>query len=164
LARRWFYVMTVIFRWMRPFAGFVAVIAALLVLIVLIAVQLWWPATDAQDVRVAALPPPPAVEHYIQGQQTFNADLIWESLSTEAQVEKLQNGASKATLQSQADQERLRVQYLHYDYIGGVKLKSGGSMYFYAVDLATPELSGKLPFTFVADKDGKVLMLVAPKY
>jgi hypothetical protein len=166
LARRWLYVMAILFRWMRPFIGFVAAVAALLVVILWMSVQLWGPASTAsQDARVAALPPSPDVEHYIQGQQTFNADLMWASLSTEAQAARLQSGASKLTMQSQVDQDRLRgVQFLHYDYIGGVKLRDGGTMFFYAVDLDTPERTSKLPFTFVADKDGKVRGLIAPEY
>jgi hypothetical protein len=165
LFRRWLYAMTLVFRWMRPYALFVGIVAMLLGVIVWMGVQLWWPsASTTQDVRVAALPPPPAVQTYIQGQQTFNADLMWESLSTTSQVDRLQNGISKATMQAQANSERTGgLQYRHYDYIGGVKLKDGGSMYIYAVDLQLPQGSLKLPFTFIADTDGKVKRLIIPQ-
>ncbi|HEX5690111.1 MAG TPA: hypothetical protein VFX76_08915, partial [Roseiflexaceae bacterium] len=100
-----------------------------------------------------------------QGQQTFNADLMWDSLSPEAQASRLESGISKDMMQVQANRDRQRgVQFLHFDYIGGVKLKDGGSMYFYAVELDSPQRSGKLPFTFVADSDGKVRGLIAPEY
>ncbi len=156
LFRRWLYAMTLVFRWMRPYAAFVGIVAALLGVIVWMGVQLWWPsASTTQDVRVVA--------HYIQGQQTFNADLMWESLSTTSQVNRLQNGISKATMQAQANSERTGgLQYRHYDYIGGVKLNDGGSMYFYAVDLSSPQGSAKLPITFLADSDGKVRTLIVP--
>jgi hypothetical protein len=164
--RRWLYAMTLLFRWMRPFAGFVAVIVVLLGVAGWMAAQLWLPAASSgADVRVAPIVPAAAVEHYIQGQQTFNADLMWESLSSEAQAARLENGISKDMMQFQANRDRQRgVQFLRYDYIGGVKLKDGGSMYFYAVDLDSPQRSGKLPFTFLADSEGKVRGLIAPEY
>ena len=164
LFRRWLYAMTLVFRWMRPYAVFVGIVAVLLGVVVWMGVQLWWPsASTTQDVRVVALPPPPAVQNYIQGQQTFNADLMWESLSATSQVSHLQNGVSKATMQAQANNERTGgLQYRHYDYIGGVKLNDGGSMYFYAVDLSSPQGSAKLPITFLADSDGKVRTLIVP--
>jgi hypothetical protein len=166
LVRRWLYAMTILFRWLRPVAGFLVTIVALLGVIGWLAAKLWWPAGEvSKDVRVAPLVPAPAVEHYIQGQQSFNADLMWESLSPAAQASRLENGVSKDVMQVQANRQRLGgVQYRHYDYIGGVKLKDGGSMYFYAVDLDTPQGSGKLPFTFVADSDGKVQGVIAPQY
>jgi len=166
LFRRWLYVMTLLFRWMRPIAWSVAIVVVLLGVMAWMAVQLWWPSGNtAQDARVAPLQPAPGVEHYIQGQQTFNADLMWESLSPEAQASRLENGMSKNVMQTQANRDRMRgVQFKHFDYIGGVKLKDGSSMYFYAVDLDSPQGSGKLPFTFVADSDGRVRGLIAPEY
>jgi hypothetical protein len=165
LFRRWLYAMTLVFRWMRPYAVFVGIVAVLVGIIAWMGVQLWWPsANTTQDVRVAALPPPQAVQTYIQGQQTFNADLMWDSLSTTSQVDRLQNGISKATMQAQANSERTGgLQYRHYDYIGGVKLTDGGSMYIYAVDVQLPQGSLKLPFTFIADTDGKVKRLIIPQ-
>src|SRR5262245_47935334 len=81
LFRRWLYAMTILFRWMRPVAGFVVAIVALLGVVGWLAAQLWWPSGDAaKDARVAPLVPAAAVEHYILGQQSFNADLMWESL------------------------------------------------------------------------------------
>src|SRR5262245_48589891 len=82
LFRRWLYVMTVLFRWMRPAVGFVAVIAVLLGVVGWLAAQLWWPGGDApRDVRVAPLPPPSAIETFLQGQQTYNAELMWQAYS-----------------------------------------------------------------------------------
>src|SRR5262245_3490580 len=54
LFRRWLYAMTILFRWIRPIAGFLAVIVALVSVIGWMAVQLWWPAGEApKDARVA---------------------------------------------------------------------------------------------------------------
>src|SRR5262245_15581081 len=65
LFRRWLYAMTVLFRWMRPIAGFLVVIVALISLIGWMAVQLWWPAGEApKDARVAPLPPTSAIETF----------------------------------------------------------------------------------------------------
>ena len=163
LARRWLYVMTILFRWMRPFIGFVAAIAALLAVIVWMSVQLWWPADGPQDVRVAALPPSPAVEHYIQGQQQYNAELMWDAYSTAYKVAQLQRGVDKTVLQARADTERGGgLQYVHYDYIGGVRVDDSHSMYFYTIDRALAAQHAKFPFVFTADAQGKILDIESP--
>jgi hypothetical protein len=165
LFRRWLYAMTIVFRTLRPFSGFVVVIVALLGVIGWMGVQLWWPtASVPNDVRVAALPPAPSVEHYIQGQQTFDANLMWEALSPKYQANQLEQGISKATLQAQVDKERSQgFQYSHYDYVGGIKLDNGGNMYFYAVDVALQSQHLKVPYTYIADTDGKIVYIMAPK-
>ena len=164
LFRRWLYAMTVLFRWMRPAIGYVAVIVALLGVVGWMAVQLWWPTGDApRDARVAALAPTSAIETFLQGQQTYNAELMWQAYSTDYQAAQLERGATKAVLQAQADSQRRRgLQYVHADYIGGVKLEDGRSMYFYTVDLALDAQHGKFPYIFTADTEGKIVEIDSP--
>src|SRR5262245_18340854 len=153
LFRRWLYAMTVLFRWMRPAIGYVAVIVALLGVIGWMAVQLWWPDSNTpRDARVAPLPPTRAIESFLQGQQTYNAELMWQPYSPDYQAAQLERGATKAVLPAQADcQLRRGLQYTHADHIGCVKLEDGRSMYFYTVDLALESLHGKFPYIFTSD-------------
>jgi len=162
--RRWLYAMTLLFRWMRPVAGFVAVILVLLGVMGWMAAQLWLPSAGTQrDVRVAPLQPPGAVEAFLQGQQTYNAELMWEAYSPHYQAAQLQRGASKDMLQAQADSQRRRgLQYVHSDYIGGVKLDDGRSMYFYTVDLTLESQHATLPYIFTADPQGKIVEIDSP--
>jgi hypothetical protein len=164
LFRRWLYAMTILFRWLRPIAGFAVVVIALVGVIGWMAAQLWWPAGEApRDARVAPLPPASAIETFLQGQQTYNAELMWQAYSADYQAAQLERGATKAVLQAQADSQRRRgLQYVRADYIGGVKLEDGRSMYFYTVDLALEAQHGKFPFIFTADPDGKIVDIDSP--
>ena len=164
LLRRFLYTLIVLGRPLRPIAGFLVVVLALLGVIGWLSYQLWAPKPgESHDTRVSPLPPSSAVETYIQGQRTYNASLMWDALSNEAQANRLSQGASKETLRVRADNEKLQgLQYKNYDYIGGVKLPDGGRMYFYAVDLEFQSKRGKLPMTFTADADGKVISVYSP--
>jgi hypothetical protein len=164
LLRRWLYTMTLLFRWVRPFAGFAAVIVVLLIAMSWMAVQLWWPSSaPAQDVRVASLPPAPSVEDFLLGQQSFNADLMWQAYSPRYQAAALQRGATKDMLQMQADAQRQGgLRYVRSEYIGGVKMDDGRSMYFYTIDLAQDTARAKMPFIFTADPDGKIIEIDSP--
>jgi hypothetical protein len=164
LFRRWLYAMAILFRWLRPVLGFVVAIVALLGVIGWMAVQLWWPSGDSpRDARVAPLAPASAVETFLQGQQTYNAELMWQAYSADYQAAQLERGATKAVLQAQADSQRRRgLQYVHSDYIGGVKLEDGRSMYFYTVDLALQAQHGKFPYIFTADPEGKIVDIDSP--
>ena len=101
---------------------------------------LWAPeAAPAAFQRADSLPPAAAVETFIKGQQDFNADMMWDAYSTDYQANQLASGASKATLQAQASSQRSAgLQFVHYDYIGGVS-SILASMYFYSIDLLAPE-------------------------
>ncbi len=164
LLRRVLYRTTVVGRALRPYAGFIAVIVALLGVIGWMSYMLWAPkAAPAAFERAESLPPASAVETFIRGQQAFNAEMMWESYSTDYQASQLANGASKATLQAQADNQRRRgLKFVRADYIGGVKLDDGRSMYFYTMDLALSSQHGRFPFVFTADADGKIVDVDSP--
>lgn len=163
LIRRLIYGLVLLFRPLRPIAGFVVVVLALLGVIGWMAFQLWGPAPaeTVGDTRAPLIPPSTAVENYIKGQQNYNAELMWSSLSTESQANQLNGGASKETLQERINQKKTGgLRFSKYEYIGGVQLEQGGNMYVYSVDVQTPSASGKLPMTFLVDSDGKIVTIL----
>ncbi|HEU5098598.1 MAG TPA: hypothetical protein VFU22_06235 [Roseiflexaceae bacterium] len=163
LLRRLWYGSTVVARLARPYAAFIVVTIALLGVIGWMSYMLWGPKDQpATFDRAQSLPPAAAVETYIKGQQSFNADMMWDAYSTDYQANQLANGASKATLQAQASSQRSAgLQYVHYDYIGGVPLDNG-SMYFYSVDLSLQNQRARFPIIFKADQDGKIIGIDSP--
>lgn len=163
LLRRLLYGAVVAGRVLRPYAVFVVAIVALLGVLGWMSFMLWGPKdTAAVFNRADSLPPALAVENFIKGQQNYNADLMWESYSPNYQASQLANGASKATLQAQANNQRSRgLQFVHYDYIGGVKVDEG-SMYFYSVDLQQNSQKARLPMVLLADADGKIIGIDLP--
>jgi hypothetical protein len=164
LTRRAWYGSALLGRILRPFAVFIVVGIALLGVIGWMSYMLWGPRASSDTfTRATSLAPAPAVENYIKGQQNYNADLMWESYSTDYQASLLASGASKQTLQAQADSQRTRgLRYVSYDYIGGVQNGEGGSMYFYTIDLALSNQHARMPFVFTADADGKIVEVDSP--
>jgi hypothetical protein len=163
MLRRLLYGGTIIGRFLRPYAGFVIVIIAMLGVIGWMSYMLWAPkAAPAAFKRAESLPPAAAVETFIKGQQDFNADMMWDAYSTDYQANQLAAGASKATLQAQASSQRSAgLKFDHYDYIGGVTLDNG-SMYFYSVDLSLQNQHARFPIIFKADQDGKIIGIDSP--
>ncbi len=164
LLRRLWYGAVVVGRVLRPYAGFVIVTLGLLAVIGWMSFMLWGPkAAPAAFQRIDSLPPAAAVETFIKGQQDFNADMMWDAYSTDYQASQLANGASKATLQAQASGMRSAgLQFVHSDYIGGVQLDGGRSMYFYTIDLTKADQHGRFSYVFTADADGKVVDVDSP--
>lgn len=163
LLRRMLYGSVVVGRALRPFAGFIIAIIALCGVIGWMSYLLWGPKAAAPAfTRADSLPPAGAIESFIQGQQNFNAEMMWEAYSPDYQASQLATGASKATLQAQANSQRtMGLQFVHYDYIGGVKVDNG-SMYFYSVDLKLNTQQARLPMIFRADADGKIIGIDSP--
>jgi hypothetical protein len=164
MLRRLWYAGAVVGRVLRPYAGFVVVVIALLGVIGWMSYLLWAPkAEPAAFERADSLPPAPAVETFIKGQQTFNADMMWDAYSTDYQAAQLANGASKATLQALANSVRTQgIKFVHSYYIGGVPIEDGGSRYFYSLDLAQGEQHRQFPYIFTADSDGKIVDVDSP--
>jgi len=147
-------------RALWPYRLTLGVSAVLLAIIAWMALLLWMPPPDAPAfTRVASIPPAPAVERFIKGQQTYDGELMWESLSEEAKAQLLSRGDSKATWQARAEMDkRIGQIYRKYDYVGGVKLQHGG-IFFYLVDVVSPqpERNGPTSYVFTVDEDGKIL-------
>jgi hypothetical protein len=149
---------------MRPVAGALTVGIIALVAISVLAWQLWGPKPGAVDIgRVESIPQATAVQNYIQGRKAFDAGLMWDAYSTDYQTTQLNQGASKATLQSQIDSERMMgFQYGRSEYIGGVDLEDGTKMFFYTVDVSVQNQSVTVPIVFTANRDGKIDSIMSP--
>jgi hypothetical protein len=165
LLRRLIYAIVWVLRPLRNHVGASILTMILLAVIGFLAFSLYGPRMAEQpDPRAILLPPAPAVENYLTGRKTFNADLIWEAFSNDYQARQLQQGGSKATMQSSLQQEkRIGLQYRQMQYIGGVKLDdSGGHMYYYSVEIAMGNGSARLPIIFQTDRNDKIEFLISP--
>lgn len=164
LLRRLVYLFVLVLRPLRRFAPFAAVVAVLLGVIGWLGFQLWAPRVGTiPDTRAALIPPAPAVENYIKGQQSGNAELMWDALSPSSQADQMGNGSSKATMQSQVDLKRQNgLLFNHYEYVGG-QTGDEFTMYTYYVDVQRAEQRATLPMTFLVDKNGKVVNIISPE-
>jgi hypothetical protein len=110
------------------------------------------------DPRAAAMPPAPSVEDFLRGQQTYDADLMWESFSDELRENLEGRDITRDTLAERVENERQSGQrYSGYKYIGGVSLPNRQAMYFYAVDVTSAQERGTLSFVFTVGSDGKII-------
>ncbi len=102
---------------------------------------------------------PMSTEDYLRGNQTYNADLDWNSLDSAAQSRVSAQGGSRDDLQQQMDAARQRgVQIAETSYIGGKSLPDGTSMQFYLVGIRQQTGSNVdyQPYMFTLDRDGKI--------
>jgi hypothetical protein len=102
---------------------------------------------------------PPATEDYLRGNKDYNADLMWNSLDTDAQSRLSAQGGSRDELQQQMDAAKQRgVQLAETSYIGGKSLPDGTSMQFYLVGIKqqTGSSIDYQPYMFTLDRDGKI--------
>jgi hypothetical protein len=104
---------------------------------------------------------PTSTENYMYGTETFNADLVWSSLSDEAQGRYKSRGGSQQALQSQMDQaKQAGAQLDHITYIGGQTFPDGTSMHFYTVLTRGPQSKSDaepVPYIFTLDRAGKIV-------
>jgi len=104
---------------------------------------------------------PNATESYMKGTETFNAELVWNALSDEAQGRYRSRGGSMQALQSQMDQaKQAGAQLEHVTYIGGQAFPDGTSMHFYTVLTHGPQSRADaepVPYVFTLDKTGKIV-------
>jgi hypothetical protein len=113
----------------------------------------------AQAFRVGGSAPS-ATENYMKGTETFNADLVWNSLSDDAQNRYKSRGGSQQQLQQQMDQARQAGAELdQVTYIGGQSFPDGTSMHFYTVLTKGPQVQSTaepIPYVFTLDPSGKI--------
>ncbi|GEM_PF-646779 len=164
LLRRFLYAIVWVLRPLRSHILFAIVTIALLSVIGWMSYTIWGSKSAASaDPRVAVLEPAPAIQNYLTGRKTYNADLMWEAFSNNYQARQLQNGGSKSTMQSVARQEkRLGLEYRKIQYIGGVKLDDGGHMYNYSVDVVVNKRTFRLPVVFMSDREEKIEYIISP--
>ena len=102
---------------------------------------------------------PTATEDYLKGNRDYNADLVWNSLDSDAQSRLTAQGGSREGLQQQMDAAKQKgVQLAETSYIGGKSLPDGTSMQFYLVGVRQPGGSSidYQPYMFTLDRDGKI--------
>ncbi len=102
---------------------------------------------------------PTATEDYLHGNRDYNADLIWNSLDSDAQSRLTAGGGSRDDLQQQMDTAKQKgVQLAEMSYIGGKTLPDGSSMQFYLVGIRQQAGSSVdyQPYMFTLDRDGKI--------
>ena len=102
---------------------------------------------------------PTSTEDYLRGNRDYNADLVWSSLSSDAQQRLTTQGGSLEGLQQQM--EAARQQGIHLEevsYVGGKTLPDGTSMQFYLVGVRQQTRSDVdyQPYMFTLDRDGKI--------
>src|SRR5438876_4400933 len=111
-------------------------LAGLVVLVALIiAVPMFLPSIPGMA-NLRGSTAPVSTEDYLRGNRDYNADLVWNSLDTDAQSRLASQGGSRDDLQQQMDAARQKgVQLAEMAYIGGKSLPDGTSMQFYLVGI-----------------------------
>jgi hypothetical protein len=144
---------------------FVIVLVALLAAASLALFQSGLPALSlslpSAPFRVGGGGAPSATENYMKGTETFNAELVWNALSDEAQGRYRSRGGSMQALQGQMDQaKQAGAQLEQVTYIGGQAFPDGTSMHFYTVLTRGPQSrtdAEPVPYVFTLDKSGKIV-------
>ncbi len=149
---------------------FLIVLAALLAGFALVIVQAGMPTLAMSLPNTSALKigssssgsAPSATENYMRGTETFNAELVWNALSEDAQGRYRSRGGSMQALQGQMDQaKQAGAQLENVTYIGGQGFPDGTSMHFYTVLTRGPQSQQAgiepVPYVFTLDPSGKIV-------
>ena len=144
---------------------FVILLVALIAGATLVTLQAGLPSFSlslpSPSLRVGSNSAPSSTENYMKGTETFNAELVWNALSDEAQGRYRSRGGSMQALQSQMDQaKQAGAQLEQVTYIGGQAFPDGTSMHFYTVLTRGPQSrtdAEPIPYVFTLDKTGKIV-------
>jgi hypothetical protein len=140
-------------------AALIAWVAGLLVVIAaIIAVPMVLPSVPGLS-GLRAQTAPAATEDYLRGNQDYNANLVWNSLNSDAQSRLRDGGGSVSEMQQQMDSAKSNgVKLEEISYIGGKALPDGTSMQFYLVGIRQQTRSDidYQPYMFTLDRDGKI--------
>jgi hypothetical protein len=103
---------------------------------------------------------PDATESYLKGNQNYNAELMWNSLSEEAVDRFRARGGTLQDMQRQLDRARETGTKLEQiNYVGGHGLPDGTSLQFYVVASRGPAGRSELEhvtYIFTLDRFGKI--------
>jgi len=103
---------------------------------------------------------PQATENYLKGQQSYDAELMWNSLSEDTVERGRVRGEALALQQRQLDMARQGgVKLEQFNFVGGHALPDGTSLQFYVV--AMRGFAGRadveyLTYIFTLDRLGKI--------
>jgi hypothetical protein len=140
-------------------AATVAVLAAAVIVVALVVAAPMYVGYVPGVASLRAQTAPGATEDYLHGNRDYNADLVWNSLDSDAQSRLTSQGGSRDDLQQQMDAAKQRgVQIAEMSYIGGKTLPDGTSMQFYLVGVRqqTGANVDYQPYMFTLDRDGKI--------
>lgn len=103
------------------------------------------------------LPAAPVVDRYLQAQSNYDGAGMWDSLSDGLQQAMTAGGASVETLNAELESVKQEGRsFQSATYVGGVPLDEGQSVFFYVVNVRTPEGVNRVPYIFVVDNGGKI--------
>ncbi len=102
-----------------------------------------------------------APEQYLRGTQNYDAMMVWDSFSPEAQERFRSRGGSLEDLRRQMEIARQQGTRLEsFVFIGSYNLSDGRSMQFYVVTSRGNLTRGEpeyIPYVFTLDRNGKIL-------
>ncbi len=124
------------------------------------------PIQQAQMVRpvgAANEAPPAAVQNYIKGMETFDAKLMWNSLSADA-INQIQSkvGTVDAYQQALDQMKQSGARYEDVSYVGGYPLKNGARYFFFVMTrrgFAGPNVDDQVFYVFTVGPDGKIVSI-----
>lgn len=121
-------------------------------------------ATPVASVQAAApTAPPPAVDEYIKGMTSFNAQMMWDALDQQAvQAMQSQGGTEKDLQQKLDDAKQKGASYEGVVFVGGYPLHNGDRYFFYVVSrrgFAGPGVADQVYFVFTIGPNGKILRI-----
>ena len=140
-------------------AALVGWLAGMVVVVALVVLGVMYLPTLPALANLRAASAPAAAEDYLRGNRDYNADLVWNSLDTDARARLTAGGGSRDDLQQQMDAARQKgIQLAETSYIGGKSLPDGTSMQFYLVGIRQQAGSSidYQPYMFTLDRDGKI--------
>jgi hypothetical protein len=145
----------------RPVAFLGGLVAVVVVIAAIVLVPLLLPNLTLPGVTLGrgTGAPPTATEDYLRGNQNYDAQLMWNSLSSDAQQQLTGQGGSASDLDRQMQAAKDRgVKLEEFSYIGGKPLPDGTSVAFYLVGIQDqPQASVDYqPYMFTLDRSGKI--------
>jgi hypothetical protein len=143
---------------LRPAAFFAWLVGLLALVAVVLLVPVFAPSIPGLN-QLRGTTAPPSTEDYLRGNREYNADLMWSSLSNDAQGRLRNQGGSLEGLQQQMESARTHgIKLEEVSYVGGKSLPDGTSMQFYLVGVRLQQRSDidYQPYMFTLDRDGKI--------
>src|SRR6185437_5686993 len=127
------------------------------------------PASASSVTPVAAIQsvpsttPPPSVDEYIKGMTSFDAQMMWDALDSQAVQAMQSQGGSEQQLQQRLDDAKQKgASYDGVVYVGGYPLQNGDRFLFYVVSrrgFAGPGVADQVFFVFTVGPNGKILRI-----
>ncbi len=109
--------------------------------------------------------PPPSVRAYLEAQQKFDAERMWQTLSPAAKARRLASGESLATFRQSV--RLLQEQGFRFEdstYVGGYRLPDGQAYYFYVTEVRNANDQRALVYQiFWVDSDGLIFLVDTPQ-